>query len=105
MKQGWKKEIVKTSKKLRHKTLCILTLCIVISVGTLAMGEQREKKTTVYYESVQIHAGDTLWGIAKEYPLEGHRIEQRVKEIMRINGMSSENIKSGCSIIVPVVKV
>lgn len=105
MKHEWKKEIVKISKKLRFKTLCVLTMCIVISVGTLAMGGQREKKTTVYYETVQIHAGDTLWGIAKEYPTEGQGVEQRVREIMQVNGLSSENIKSGYSIIVPIVKV
>lgn len=102
MNQCLQKKMVGKSKKLREKVFLLLTLTLIICLGTLAKGGQKDWNGNVYYESVAIHTGDTLWMIAQEYKAEDQKIEHMISEIMEINGMRSENIRSGESIIVPM---
>ncbi|WP_304509020.1 LysM peptidoglycan-binding domain-containing protein [Anaerotignum sp.] len=98
------KELVKMSQAIREKVFLLLVLGFIIGVGTFAMGAQSMREMEVYYECVLIHSGDTLWGIAQEYKGESQDIEHMVYDIMKVNGMCSENIKAGESLIVPVKK-
>ncbi len=96
--------LLKKSMAIRKNIFCLLTLTTVVGLGTLVMGAQRQKDAEVYYECVTIQSGDTLWEIAQKYKTEDQKIEHMICEIMRINGMRSENIKSGESLIVPIIK-
>ena len=83
----------------------LLTMALILCLGTFAMGGQKEVQTKTYYECVEVHKGDTLWEIAEEYKMDGEEIEHMVDAIMELNGMKNANVRSGESIIVPVTKV
>lgn len=104
MNQCLQRKMVRSSKMIREKVFLLLTLTMIISLGTLAMGAQKGREEKVYFECVAIQNGDSLWKIALEYKAEDQRIEHMIYEIMKVNGMCSENIRSGDSIIVPVKK-
>lgn len=82
----------------------LLTIALILCLGTFAMGAQTEKTTKTYYESVQIHKGDTIWNIAEEYKSDGEKTEHMVNAILEVNGMKTANVRAGESIIVPVTK-
>lgn len=102
MDQFLMRKIFNKSKKMREKIFLLLTLMLTICLGTLVLGAQREGGTEAYYECVTIHSGDTLWEIAKKYKSDDQKIEQMICDIMKINGMRSENIRSGEGLIVPI---
>ncbi len=105
MNQSTQRKMVRKSKMIREKVFLLLTLAMIICLGTLALGAQKDKSREVYYEKVAIHYGDTLWKIAETYKSEEQKVEHMISQIMELNGMCSENIRSGESIIVPMVKV
>lgn len=88
--------------KVRGRAFFLLTVSLILCLGTISLGAQKGKEHVVYYENITIHSGDTLWEIAKKYKSEGEKIEHMICEIMELNGMCSENIMSGESLIVPV---
>lgn len=96
--------IEKIMKRIRGKAFLFITMGMILSLGTMALGAQSEQSQQVYYEAVFIHSGDTLWHIAKKYKGDNEKIEHMILKIMKINGMRSENIISGESIIVPIKK-
>lgn len=104
MNQYMGREMVKKSRIIREKVFLILIIIMAIYLETIAMGAQVMKEAEVYYECVMIHSGDTLWGIAERYKRENEETERMIYDIMKLNGMRSENIESGESIIVPIKK-
>lgn len=62
-----RRRMVRRSRKARKNFLILLTVVLITGIGTIAMGAQTQKTEEVYYESVLIHSGDTLWDIAAEY--------------------------------------
>lgn len=66
------------------------------------MGAEKGKTSQIYYEAVEIQKGDSIWSIAEKYKIEGQKTEHMVDAILEINGMKTENIRVGESIIVPV---
>lgn len=99
-----KRRMVRRSRKARKNFLILLTIVLVTGIGTIAMGAQTQKTGEVYYESVLIHSGDTLWDIAAEYKTEGEDTERMVGKIQKLNQMRSTHIKAGERILVPVTK-
>ena len=104
MNRCLQREMVKNSKLIREKIFLVLTMTMIICLGTLAMAAQKGKEEKIYFECVAINNGDSLWKIAQKYKAEDQKIEHMIYEIMEVNGMRSENIRSGDSIIVPVKK-
>lgn len=98
------KELVKKSRAIREKIFFLLILGLILYLGTFAMGAQSMRGMEVYYECVLIHSGDTLWEIAQEYKGERQDVEHMIRDIMKVNGMCSENIRAGESLIVPIKK-
>ncbi len=99
------RRVVRKSRNIRKNTFVLLTLAMILCLGTFAMAAQTGKQEKTYYESVLICPGDTLWEIAQEYKQEDEKTEHMVKEIMACNHMKTTNIRSGESIIVPVTRV
>ena len=99
--KGRKKTRKKNTAK-RVQLVLTLLLLVMSCAGTLVQGGQKAVETKVYYESVQIKAGDTLWDLAQYYKLDGKSTERMVAEIMELNGMISANIRAGEQIIMPV---
>lgn len=102
MERRTRRRVIRKSRSIRKNTFVLLTLALMLCLGTLAMGGQREDTARTVYESVEIKPGDTLWDIAAEYKTESEKIEHMVEKIMECNGMKTANIRSGESIIVPV---
>ena len=88
--------------KVQGKEVIALALAMVLCLCSIVFGGQKRQESEVHYESVAIHSGDTLWSIAKSYSVENDTIEHMILEIMKVNGMRSENIRSGDRLIVPV---
>lgn len=102
MERRTQRRVVRKSRKIRKNTFILLTMALILCLGTFAMGAQTEKEGKIYYESVEIHKGDTIWDIAEEYKTEGKKTERMVQDILELNGMKTTNIQAGESIIVPV---
>lgn len=90
-----RRRMVRRSRKARKNFLILLTVVLITGIGTIAMGAQTQKTEEVYYESVLIHSGDTLWDIAAEYKADGEKTEHMVDKIQKLNQMRSEHIRAG----------
>lgn len=86
----------------RLAAVAFALILTVIFAGVLGNGlaeagsrgtESAEKKL---YKSIQIEAGDTLWSIAEEYRESPYdSIYDSIDELMRINGLDSDQINAG----------
>lgn len=78
-----------------------LSVCL-FSFKTRAQSDDAEISYK-YYKSVSVSAGDTLWDYAVKYADEAFydSYETYITEVMNINALSDDSIKSGQSIIIP----
>ena len=67
MERRTQRRVVRKSRKIRKNVFLLLTLALILCLGTFAMGAQKGRETKTYYESVEIQRGDTIWDIAEEY--------------------------------------
>lgn len=84
----------------------VFTMALLIAVGisiSPAVVNASTKEATSY-ESIQIHNGDTLWSLAKEYNTSELSTNDFVKEIKEVNNLSSDYINNGNYLIIPVYK-
>ena len=101
MERRTQRRVVRKSRKIRKNTFLLLTMALILCLGTLAMGGQKGIQTKTYYECVQVEKGDTLWEIAEEYRMDGEKTEHMVEAILEVNGLKDANVQAGESIIVP----
>lgn len=81
-------------------TICFTTYKIGYSQAAQNHDTVRQELS---YKSVAVKANDTLWDIAKEnYSKEYGTFPNYIKDIMRCNSLTSDEIKAGSSLIVPV---
>lgn len=99
-----RRKMIRKSRKARKNALLVLTLTLIVGLGTIAMGAQSGREGQVFYESVLIHPGDTIWSIAEEYKTDGEKTERMIDDILQLNGMKTTKIRSGEHILVPVSK-
>lgn len=90
--------------------LALFALLFVISIS-LFVGNTRSKAEnefdpalSVSYHSIMIQSGDTLWSIASEQTAHIAELDCKtyVKEVMKINGLGSDEINYGDYLIIPV---
>ena len=93
---------IRKTTKIRKSIFLLLTTVLILCLGTFASAAQDSREGRIYYESVRIQSGDTLWGIAAQYRQSGEDIESVIDRIMECNGMKTANIRSGENIIVPI---
>ena len=86
-----------------NRKFMLILFILVISFSCVAMGSTR-KKEEVIYEVVEIKEGDTLWDIACVYKSEGVSTKKYVAQIQDFNGMKTDKIIAGQSVIVPVTR-
>ena len=78
--------------------LLFLNLTVKITAASPENIEPRSK----YYTCIDIEQGDTMWDIASEYITDEYEdYNEYISEIMSINKLSTENIRSGGKLCVP----
>jgi nucleoid-associated protein YgaU len=85
-------------------TICLIVTCSISLNGFRSNAKDDSVKTSYkYYKSITVERNDTLWSIAEEYNDKEHydSIKDYIKEVMRINSMSDEEIHYGDSLIIP----
>ncbi len=87
----------------RNRNFILMLFILVISFSCVAMGSTRQREE-VYYEVVEIREGDTLWDIACTYKSEGVSTKKYVAQIQDFNGLKTDKIIAGQSVIVPVTR-
>ena len=79
--------------------ILILMVLLFTSQNSVAQADEMVIET---YHSKVIQPGDTLWSLAEEYRLPDMPIEEYIKEVRRINQMSSNELISGEHLILPI---
>lgn len=86
----------------------LLTLVVAFTfvIGMKFVNVSAEKADSTLmkkeYVSIEIEDGDTLWSLAKEHMGVGYsNINDYVKDIKSVNGISSDTIHSGNYILIP----
>lgn len=81
-----------------------LIFCIMLGFASLFISDSKAStdKNYKYYTSVEVKKGDTLWDIASEHITEEYRsLHEYVAEVKALNGLRSNYIRSGQSLVVP----
>ena len=75
--------------------LVMIIVCLAVSSVVLA-NSKKEENIYKYYTSIEIKPGDTLWSIADEYCHDMNlSVQDYIKEVKRLNHLSSDSITSG----------
>ncbi len=86
-----------------RKYVFVMVTVMILSVGAkISFGSTGKWNGNVYYKSVDIVKGDTLWEIAEKYKIEDISTNNYVLEIKKFNNMKSDKIKVGQEIIIPI---
>ena len=89
-------------KKMRSFLIALMMLAAFFSgffghtLLSARAAEKGGKELNRYYTSIQLQPGDSLWDIAKTY-FAGtcYSTAEYVRELKRMNGLSSDEIRSG----------
>lgn len=106
-----RREQVQKEQRTRRKRIFVffVTLIVMFGIGVgfgtlLAKAEETEQEPVYkYYTSIEIEKGDTLWEIAGAY-MDTDYYESRMdymKEVMKINRMTTDHLTAGKKIIIP----
>lgn len=91
-------------KKNLFLVFAILILAISLCGASLLNTKAEESdvpKAEVYYKSIQIRRGDSLWTIAEEYaPGTGMTTKEYVRELMQMNNLKKDVIHAGYNLTV-----
>lgn len=86
-------------------SMVLVVICMILLFSqkfTLQTSAESEHAMYLYYTSVTVQPGDTLWSIADSY----HTVEcgdkrDYISEIQRLNHLGSDEIHSGASLVIP----
>lgn len=101
---------IRRQKEMRKNfLLVVLTICLVFtfsfSLNSFLSNAKAESSQVAYkyYKSITISNGETLWSIAKDNMDNEHyaSINDYIKEVKKVNSLSSDSISYGANIIVP----
>lgn len=82
------------------KVRYIVFLSIVLLAGIVFLNDLRAHKRieaikTVPTEQVRVTQGDTLWGLAKKYPIDSLSVEQTVFWLVEHNDLTDSQLVPG----------
>jgi LysM repeat protein len=89
----------------RGRVTVLLALVLVLLVAVTVLGSQSaatdDPGTPVPTRTVEVHEGDTLWGIAAEVAAPG-QVREAVHEIEELNALTGPAVSVGQQLEVPV---
>lgn len=93
----------------RHYKMILAAIAVVFAIGLFFAGaagkEGRVNASThneKYFKCVDVEYSDTLWSIAEENMSEEYAsVEAYITEVKNINGLTSDKIYSGATLVVP----
>ena len=96
------------SRRLHIRTALIILICLLgliltfaFCTNTSASPESTAAKNK-YYTCIDIEQGDTMWEIADRFFTEEYSdYNEYIAEVMSINNLNSEHIRSGIKLCVP----
>jgi hypothetical protein len=88
-------------------TVIIITASILLVSFSSQANDAVYQPSYKYFKSIQVEKGDTLWSIANEYRDCEHyeSTTDYIKEVRKINSLTSDNIIAGSHIIIPYYSV
>lgn len=102
------------TKTNRHMSLVLLTFIVIVLgmlIGTNLLNSShssasREYEKALYYKTIEVKEGDTLWTIADEY-MDGEfdNKEDYINEIKNINHVYDDTIHTGAYLTVPYYEI
>ena len=87
----------------RALTGLILMLIISCSFGAFLVSAHEDSKieNTVYYKSIEIKSGDTLWEIAEDNLTDEYSsVPEYVQALKEMNNLDSDQIQTGRNLII-----
>ena len=87
----------------RMRTLIEVLALVVIAVLLIAgpLVSRSRAHASQEMSEMRTEAGDSLWAIARDHPIEGLSTLQTVDVIARTNGLDSANVSTGRTLSVP----
>lgn len=81
--------------------LIIVIVCIMLNVFPVSADSTHSQTGSVYYTSIEIQPGDTLWDIAEEtMTSEYSSIPEYVKVLKEMNSLDSDRLEAGQNLII-----
>lgn len=91
--------------RLYIKMTCVFAFILICTASVVSFNSYaggKELTSSKYYKSICVEKGDTLYSIAKEnISSEYKNIDQYINEVKHMNHLTSDNIHTGCYIIIP----
>ena len=87
---------------MRRCVFILITFIMIITAGVLSFGNTKSGGKHIYYKSIDIIKGDTLWSIAEAYKTDEMSVINYISRIKEFNDMESDIIKIGQKIILPI---
>jgi hypothetical protein len=78
---------------------------VVASVFMFAYGDAIRRDSAVSrtdFEEITVSAGDSLWTISENRPIDGISISEEVFELKKLNGLDTSEITAGQKLMVPI---
>lgn len=93
------------TRQYRHLIFVLVSIIMVLIVLLCTSKDsvaQADEMVIQTYHSEVIQPGDSLWSLAEEYRLPDMSVEEYIKEVRRINQMSSNELVAGEYLILPI---
>lgn len=105
MTRAQKRRALKMRRNMMMAGLALAILTVVVLFGSrfaLKSNAESEHEMYLYYTSVTVNSGDTLWSIADEYhTVECGDMRDYIREIKRLNHLATDEIHSGAALVIP----
>jgi|GEM_PF-4813206 len=85
----------------RFETLLLLAVAVCLALAAV-QGSGALLHSELRTQDVRVEPGQTLWSLAKQYPVEGADTARTVEIIASLNGLSDGVIQAGSTVRVPV---
>ena len=79
----------------------VCAVCIILTVNCISVRSKAADNYHKYYTSVVIMPGDTLSGYFREYGENYDSCKDYIRDVYKINDLTSDKLKAGSYIILP----